>query len=143
MTTSRKAQHRNWGAAGLPDLDAFAELAEQAYGALPEPFKRYTGEIMILVADWPDPIALSELDLNSPLELLGLFEGVGIAQGEANRQTGVLPNRIWLFRCPILDYCAANDDRLDDIVRHVLVHEIGHHFGLSDADMEMAERPDS
>ena len=83
--------------------------------------------------------ALDDLEIESPFGLIGLFEGVGMAHAPATPQTGDPPNMIWLYRRPILDYWAEFDEALGDIIRHVLIHEIGHHFGLSDADMEAIE----
>jgi predicted Zn-dependent protease with MMP-like domain len=76
----------------------------------------------------------------SAFDLLGLFQGVGLAHEEAIPQTGRLPNMVFLYRRPILDYWAEHRDTLGAVVTHVLVHEIGHHFGLSDADMARIER---
>jgi predicted Zn-dependent protease with MMP-like domain len=72
-------------------------------------------------------------------DLLGLFTGVGLAQGGDGPMTGQLPNSVHLYRRAILDYWAEHRETLGDIVTHVLVHEIGHHFGLSDEDMERIE----
>jgi len=80
-----------------------------------------------------------EMRLDSPFDILGLFEGIGLAHDSATEQTGRLPNRIWLYRRPILDYWAEHEETLGAIVSHVLIHEIGHHFGLSDDDMEALE----
>ena len=79
------------------------------------------------------------MGLESPFDLMGLFEGVGRAQDGAVPQTGQMPNRVWLYRRPILDYWAESEDTLGEIVTHVLIHEIGHHFGFSDEDMEAIE----
>ena len=75
----------------------------------------------------------------SEFDLLGLFQGVGLAQGEELAQTGALPNMVFLYRRPILDYWAEHKETLGAIITHVLIHEIGHHFGLSDDDMEAIE----
>ena len=75
------------------------------------------------------------MNCESEFDLLGLFRGTGLAQAGATLQTGQFPNMVWLYRRPILDYWADHDESLGDLVTHVLVHEIGHHFGLSDADM--------
>ena len=83
--------------------------------------------------------ALDALDLESPFDLLGLFQGIGLGQGPAVAGTGQLPNAIWLYRRPILDYWAEHDEALGTIITHVLIHEIGHHFGLSDEDIEAIE----
>jgi predicted Zn-dependent protease with MMP-like domain len=75
----------------------------------------------------------------SPFDLLGLFQGIGLAQASATPESGTFPNMIWLYRRPILDYWAEHEETLGHLVTHVLVHEIGHHFGLSDDDMEAIE----
>jgi len=75
------------------------------------------------------------MELESDFDILGLFHGTGLAHDAAVPETGRLPNRVWLYRRPILDYWAEHEETLGDIVTHVLVHEIGHHFGLSDDDM--------
>src|SRR5690606_3532881 len=107
--------------------------------SLPVEFRRLVGDVAFLIADFPDDETLDELDIESPFDLLGLFHGIGLAQADATPATGLLPNRILLYRRPILDYWAEHEETLDAIVAHVLIHEIGHHFGLSDADMEAIE----
>lgn len=139
---SRQTIRRGRPAAGgwrAPSLEDFGAMAEAAFAGLPEAFRAMVGEVTFAVAEFPDEEVLESLGAESPFDILGLFEGVGMAQGEAVPQTGSMPNRIWLYRRPILDYWAENDESLEDIVTHVLVHEIGHHFGLSDDDMEAIE----
>ena len=128
-----------WVQRQAPSLDDFEDLARRAFAELPEGFRQLTGDITFAVADFPEDPVLDELGLESPYDLLGLFHGVGIAHGPAVPQTGMMPNRIWLYRRPILDYWTEHDDTLYEIVKHVLIHEIGHHFGLSDEDMEAIE----
>ena len=82
---------------------------------------------------------LDELGAQTEFDLLGLFQGVGLAHAASVPYTGQMPNMIWLYRRPILDYWAEHEETLGKIVTHVLVHEIGHHFGMSDADMETIE----
>jgi predicted Zn-dependent protease with MMP-like domain len=79
------------------------------------------------------------MECGCDFDLLGLFRGRGLAQGEASTQTGQFPNMVWLYRRPILDFWADQEDSLGAVVTHVLVHEIGHHFGLSDEDMAAIE----
>ena len=94
------------------------------------------------MVDFPDEETLKEMGAESEFDLLGLFRGRGLAQRGAAGETGELPNMIWLYRRPLLDFWCDGEDSLDEVVTHVLVHEIGHHFGLSDADMEaIEERP--
>ncbi len=118
-----------------PDLDAFAAMAEAEYASLPEDFRALCKDLEVRVAEWPDPEALASVDLEEPLDLLGLFEGAGLYSEGDSAFTGVMPNRVWLFREPILAFTADGEDPLIAVIRHVLVHEIGHHFGLSDEDM--------
>ena len=125
----------DWKDLKAPELDDFEAMAAEAYAALPADFRRMTGEIEIRVADFPDEEVVREMELESEFDILGLFSGVGVAHDAAVPETGRLPNRVWLYRRPILDYWAEHDETLGDIVSHVLVHEIGHHFGLSDDDM--------
>lgn len=122
-----------------PTLADFESLAAAAYEELPAAFRALCGNIVIQVADFPDDETLDDLACETPFDLLGLFRGVGLAQDEAVPGTGRLPNMIWLYRRPILDYWAEHDEALGAVITHVLVHEIGHHFGLSDEDMERIE----
>jgi predicted Zn-dependent protease with MMP-like domain len=120
-------------------LDEIEALARQAFDALPEEFRHLVGDVTFVLAEFPDDDVLDELDAETPFELLGLFHGVGMAHSAATPSTGSLPNRIWLYRRPILDYWAEHEETLGAVVSHVLIHEIGHHFGLSDEDMEAIE----
>ena len=128
-----------WAGQKAPSLDDFEALAAQAHADLPAAFRELTGEVLLRVSDFPEQDVLDELGMLSPFDLLGLFQGIGLAHDGMVAQTGQLPNMVWLYRRPILDYWAEHDETLDGIVRHVLVHEIGHHFGLSDEDMESIE----
>jgi predicted Zn-dependent protease with MMP-like domain len=92
------------------------------------------------VQDFPEDDVLADMKAESEFDLLGLFQGVGLAQAEELAHTGALPNMIFLYRRPILDYWAEHKETLGAIISHVLIHEIGHHFGLSDGDMERIER---
>ena len=118
------------------DIDA---LARTAFERLPASFRHLSDGLVIQVVDFPDEQTLKEMDAESEFELLGLFRGRGLAQGGATGETGEMPNMIWLYRRPLLDFWCDGEDTLDEVVTHVLVHEIGHHFGLSDADMEAIE----
>lgn len=122
-----------------PSLADFEQLAEEAFAALPAGFRRLCEGIAIRIEDFPDEETLREMGCASAFDLLGLFRGIGLAQGGANLATGQFPNMVWLYRRPILDYWAEHDETLGQLVTHVLVHEIGHHFGLSDCDMEAIE----
>jgi len=133
------------GAAGLgplraPTLEDVEALADAAFARLPEPFRRLCEGLVIQVVDFPDDETLDEMGLESEFDLLGLFRGRGLRDRGATGDTGQMPNMIWLYRRPLLDYWCDGEDTLDAVVAHVLVHEIGHHFGLSDADIEAIER---
>ena len=130
---------RSWAERQAPTLADFEGLARVAFDRLPAEFRSMAGDVTFAVADFPDDEVLEELGLESPFDLLGLFHGVGMAHAPAVPATGAIPNRIWLYRRPILDYWAEHEETLENIVTHVLVHEIGHHFGLSDEDIEAIE----
>lgn len=129
-----------WAGATPPMLAEFEDMAHAAYEALPTRFRALCEGLVIRVEDWPDEDTLDQMKCESDYDLLGLFRGRGLAQGDVFAHTGQAPNMVWLYRRPILDYWAEGEDTLGAVVRHVLVHEIGHHFGLSDADMERVER---
>jgi predicted Zn-dependent protease with MMP-like domain len=128
-----------WSGRQAPSLGEFTALAETAFAALPEDFRTLAGAVTFIVADFPGNDVLAEMKADTPFDLLGLFEGVGLAHADAVPVSGAMANRVWLYRRPILDYWAEHEETLAAIVTHVLVHEIGHHFGLSDADMEALE----
>ncbi|MEX3007049.1 metallopeptidase family protein [Hoeflea sp. TYP-13] len=128
-----------WNERNAPTLEEFEALGREAFDGLPETFRSLCDGIQITVADYAERDVLNSLGLSSPYELLGLFQGIGMAQGATEIRTGQMPNRIWLYRRAILEYWIEREETLDDIVRHVLIHEIGHHFGLSDDDMEAIE----
>jgi predicted Zn-dependent protease with MMP-like domain len=119
-----------------PSLDDIERIARASFAALPEDFRRLVGEVPIQVTDFPDESVLRDLGLESEFDILGLFQGIGMAHDAAVAETGRMPNMIWLYRRPIIDYWAEHEETLGAIVSHVLVHEIGHHFGLSDDDMD-------
>ena len=139
MVVTRPAM--SWSDAKAPSLLEFETLADAAFERLPTEFRALCEGVVVRVADFPDDDALAELGLDSPFDLLGLFRGIGLAQGGGAGQlgTGQTPNMVWLYRRPLLDYWAEHDETLGHLVTHVLVHEIGHHFGLSDDDMERIE----
>jgi predicted Zn-dependent protease with MMP-like domain len=122
-----------------PSSDDIDALAQAAFERLPDSFRRLADGLVIQVIDFPDDETLKEMGAESEFDLLGLFHGRGLAQRGAVVETGELPNMIWLYRRPLLDFWCDGEDTLDEVVAHVLVHEIGHHFGLSDADMEAIE----
>jgi predicted Zn-dependent protease with MMP-like domain len=127
-----------WRTLSAPPIAQLEALAREAFEALPDPFRALCRDLVIQVEDFPSDEVLARMGLTDPFDLLGLFEGVGLPFQSAT-DSGRMPNMIWLYRRPILDYWAEHEETLGAIVSHVLVHEIGHHFGLSDADMEMIE----
>ena len=129
----------SWGPLAAPSLDDIEALAKQALDDLPEPFRSMAGEVICVVAEFPTDAVVAEMELESPFDILGLFTGVGLALDGAVPETGRMPNSVFLYRRPILDYWAEHDETLGALITHVLVHEIGHHFGLSDEDMEAIE----
>ncbi|HUG61948.1 MAG TPA: metallopeptidase family protein [Methylomirabilota bacterium] len=137
--TDDRARTARWYDSMAPDLDDFEALAAKAFAELPEAFRSLCGDIEIRIDDFPDERSLRSLGLESEFDLLGLFHGVGLAHRSANPPTGGLPNRVWLYRRPILDYWAEHEEPLGAVVTHVLIHEIGHHFGLSDDDIDAIE----
>lgn len=127
-----------WAGGLAPSVDEIAALTDQAFQSLPEQFRAMCGEIIVRVEDFADDETLDELGCESPFELLGLFRGVGLAQASVTHPNPQ-PNMIFLYRRAIIDYWAEHEETLGAIVTHVLVHEIGHHFGLSDEDMMRIE----
>lgn len=128
-----------WVEQSAPSLEDFEIMAAEAFAGLPAEFRALVGDVPCVVTDFPDEETVAEMELDSEFDILGLFRGVGLPQGAANPMTGQLPNQIWLYRRPILDYWAENEEQLGAIITHVLVHEIGHHFGFDDDDMEAIE----
>jgi predicted Zn-dependent protease with MMP-like domain len=130
---------KDWAAVGAPTADDIERLAEAAFARLPEEFRKLCEGLIIQVVDFPDDETLEEMGAETEFDLLGLFRGRGMAQRSAVEETGTLPNMVWLYRRPLLDFWCEGEDSLGIVVNHVLVHEIGHHFGLSDADIEAIE----
>lgn len=122
-----------------PDLAAFDALARRAFEDLPEDFKRLCGNVVVHVADEAEPEILASFGMRDPLELSGLYEGVDITQSGPSDPLA-LPNHVHLYRRSILaEWRERGDVSLPFLIKHVLVHEIGHHFGLSDEDMHAIE----
>ena len=127
------AEHRLAGLSA-PSISDIEELAAEAFKGLPEDFRALCGEVIITVTDFPTEEVQKDMDAG-PFDLLGLFQGIGLAHDSATPETGRMPNMVFLYRRAILDYWAEHEETLGAVVTHVLVHEIGHHFGLSDDDM--------
>ena len=121
-----------------PSIAQIEQLAQDAVERLPDLFRQHLSTVILKVEDFPDEDVMTVMELESPYDLLGLYWGhhVGDLAGE---MTGALPPAIFLYRLPLLDEWAQGEDSLEHLVTHVLVHEVGHHFGLSDADMEDIE----
>ncbi len=127
-----------WRAAKAPSLAEMEALAEEAFRRLPENFRQLCEGLVIQVEDFPTEEVMDDMQMETEFDLLGLFHGVGLPFQSVS-DPAQMPNMIWLYRRPILDYWAEHDETLGSVITHVLVHEIGHHFGLSDDDMEAIE----
>ena len=127
-----------WRPVKAPSLAEFEAMAIEAFRRLPDEFRALCEGVVVRVDDFPTNEVLDELGAQTEFDLLGLFQGVGLPFRSESAPTQ-MPNMIWLYRRPILDYWAEHDETLGEIVTHVLVHEIGHHFGLSDDDMARIE----
>jgi predicted Zn-dependent protease with MMP-like domain len=127
-----------WRRIKAPSLGEIEVIAQAAFRRLPQRFRALCDGLVIQVDDFPEEQVLDELGAQSEFDLLGLFQGVGLPF-QSESAPVQMPNMIWLFRRPILDYWAEHDETLGAIITHVLVHEIGHHFGLSDDDMTQIE----
>jgi predicted Zn-dependent protease with MMP-like domain len=128
-----------WRPLKAPSLEEFEAIAHEAYARLPKRFRDQCEGVVLRVEDYPTDEVLDAMNIPSELDLMGLFQGVGLPfQSEAAPTH--MPNMVFLYRVPILLYWAEHDEALGHIITHVLVHEIGHHFGLSDDDMLAIER---
>ena len=127
-----------WTDAKAPSLDEMDTIANDIFVSLPETFRAMCAGVVIRIDDFPTDDVLDTMNADSEFDLLGLFQGIGLPFRSVE-EIAPMPNMIWLYRRPILDYWAEHDDTLGDIIRHVLIHEIGHHFGMSDEDMEALE----
>ena len=124
---------------GIPPSAVEMEaIARRALDSLPEPFASHLQDVVLLVEDFADERTLKAMDIEEPFDLTGIYEGIPITERSVEH-SGTMPDRIRLFRRPILDEWADGDDTLEHLVAHVLVHEVGHHFGLSDDDMHALE----
>jgi predicted Zn-dependent protease with MMP-like domain len=127
-----------WGPLKAPDLAVFETLAAEAWERLPEEFRALAQDVVIRVEDFPTDEVLDTMGIESPFDLLGLYHGVSLDKKSVSDVVRT-PDMVFLYRRPMLDYWAGSEETLGHLVTHVLVHEIGHHFGLSDADMEAIE----
>lgn len=130
----------DWGPVTAPELDDIQRLARAALAALPEVYREAAALVRLQIADFAPEDVLGELDLNDPFELTGLYDGIPLTEKSVMDQPHG-PDTIWLFRRPILEEWADRGDiGLGDLVTHVLVHELAHHFGWSDADIAAIDR---
>ena len=122
-----------------PSADEIEALALKALARLPVTFRAHLGDVVVRIEEFADDETLRELGIDDPFDLTGVYEGVPLGD-KALSHSGTMPDRIRLFRGAILDeWVARGDESLEHLVAHVLVHEVGHHFGLSDNDMHALE----
>jgi predicted Zn-dependent protease with MMP-like domain len=121
-----------------PSLGDIEALAERALGTIPAELKRHLGNVVIRVDEFPDEEVEEEMELESPFDILGLYRGVALPH-KSTASTRADADLVFLYRRPILDYWCETGETLYAVVRHVLIHEIGHHFGFSDDDMDRLE----
>jgi predicted Zn-dependent protease with MMP-like domain len=130
---------RDWATARAPSLLELEELAAAAWQRLPPEFRALCEGVVIRVEEYAAEDVLKALNIESPFDLMGLYQGVSLDRKSVMDITQG-PDMVFLYRRALLDYWSeSNDETLGHLVTHVLVHEIGHHFGLSDADMERIE----
>ena len=117
------------------DLAAFEEMAQRAIESFPDPFRRSAEEVLVQIVDWPPEDILAEMEIDDPLDLTGLYEGIPLTERSVS-DPSPWPDRVWLFREPILaEWRDRGDITLEDLVIHVTVHEFAHHFGWSDDEI--------
>lgn len=119
--------------------DEFQALAEEAFAAMPAHFVQAIDNVVVLTDDYPDAGVQQDMQLESPLDLLGLYQGWPLPD-RGSGYGGHPPDMIYLYRQPILAYCRHTGEEVAHCIRHVLIHEIGHYFGFSDEEMEAVER---
>ena len=127
-----------WAGAKAPTLGDIEAIADAAYGTIPDELRKRVDSVVIRVAEFPEREVLADLGLDSEFDLLGLYQGVSIDQ-KSVAETPSNVDMIFLYRQPLLAFWCETDETLDGLIRHVLIHEIGHHCGYSDADMEAIE----
>ena len=127
---------RSFGAP--PSAEDIEAIARGAVERLPKPFSDSIGDIVLLVEEFADDATLHSLGIEDPFDLSGLYEGIPLTERSVD-QSGTMPERIFLYRRPILDEWAGGEETLEHLVTHVLIHELGHHFGLSDDDIHLLE----
>jgi predicted Zn-dependent protease with MMP-like domain len=121
-----------------PSADEIEAIARATLQRLPDPFASSLGDVVLLIQDFADEATLAQMGIEDPFELSGLYEGIPLTERSVE-ESGTLPERILLYRRPILDEWADSEETLEHLVAHVLIHEVGHHFGLSDDDIHALE----
>lgn len=121
-----------------PSADEIEAIARAALGALPAEFRESLGDVVFQVEEFADAKTLKDMGIDEPFDLSGLYEGVPLSE-QSVQQSGTLPERIRLFRRPILEEWTDGEETLERLVAHILIHEVGHHFGFSDDDMHALE----
>jgi len=121
-----------------PSADEMEAIARRALLSLPEPFAGHLRDVVLLIEEFADDETLDSMGIEDPFDLTGIYEGIPLTERSVD-QSGTLPDKIRLFRRPILDEWAGGEDTLEHLIAHVLVHEVGHHFGLSDEQMHALE----
>lgn len=136
-----------WGMSGqeaahtAPDAREIEDIARATIAALPEEFRAHLGDVVLIVEDFADDATLDALGIDDPFDLTGVYHGRPVG-AKSSMDSGALPDRIHLYRRAILDEWVADGEDLTTLVRHIVIHEIGHHFGLSDAVMHRLEDED-
>ena len=135
----RQAAMMAFRAAAARDLSGeILAIAQRCYVTIPVEFRRFADDIAITIQDFPDDETVVQMGCSTRWDLLGLYSGIAVG----DKETGYIapePDRIFLYTQPIMAYARETGERLADVVRHVLIHEVGHHFGLSDDDMDRIE----
>jgi predicted Zn-dependent protease with MMP-like domain len=122
------------------DIDDITRYAEAALNGLPRPFRELCADVILQVTDWPEPDMLAELEIDDRLELTGLYDGIPITQ-KSNAEPSPFPDTVWLFAQPILaEWRDRRHDTLENLVQHIVIHEIAHHFGWTDEEIAEVDR---
>ncbi len=122
------------------DIDDITRYAEAALNGLPQPFRDLSSDLILHVVDWPEPAVLSDLGITDRLELTGLYDGIPMTE-KSNAEPSPFPDAVWLFAQPILaEWRDRKEDTLEELVHHIVIHEIAHHFGWTDEEIATIDR---
>jgi predicted Zn-dependent protease with MMP-like domain len=135
---SKDPSGSRWPGEKAPSTAEMEAIANSVYEALPKVLRDHVDNVMIRVSEFPDQDVLDELGIEGEYGLLGLYQGVSLDQKSLGDVATAI-DMIFLYRQPLLAYWCEMDETLDGLIRHVLIHEIGHHFGYSDVDMDAIE----